>query len=97
MMDTPCRECGKPTWIAMITGDRSCAPGLCIPCYERARRKLQRARQAAARARFCNVCGASFRPKRADAVTCSAACRQKSYRKRQQDRVAAVDNFLALE
>jgi predicted nucleic acid-binding Zn ribbon protein len=30
----------------------------------------------------CQVCGENFAPKRADAKTCSQACRQKAYRQR---------------
>jgi hypothetical protein len=32
--------------------------------------------------RPCAVCGETFVPRRADAITCSSACRQKAYRKR---------------
>jgi hypothetical protein len=38
--------------------------------------------------RLCQTCGQPFVPKRADALTCSPACRQRAYRQRQHAEAA---------
>jgi hypothetical protein len=78
-----CATCGKT---AALTGTRSCAPGLCVACYEHARRKLKCTRRPPPdkfrNFRLCGFCRKAFTPARADAMTCSSRCRQKAYRKR---------------
>jgi hypothetical protein len=77
----PCEGCGRPVYYR--------------PSYRRRRHVLCSARGAwlaaskrrtaagaAARRKACAVCGTVFDAPRRDAVTCSAACRQRAYRQR---------------
>jgi predicted nucleic acid-binding Zn ribbon protein len=36
----------------------------------------------------CVICGEPFTPKRSDAIYCSAACKQRGYRRKQTQRAA---------
>jgi predicted nucleic acid-binding Zn ribbon protein len=60
---------------------RTCAKRL---FGHRARRRRAEERQSPEL--HCAVCGKAFTPARADARTCSAACRQKAHRQRVTDR-----------
>ena len=58
-------------------------PRLCDSCAmesENARRREER--RVARAGRVCPVCGVAFDPPRSDARYCSAACRQRAYRRR---------------
>lgn len=46
-------------------------------------------RSARDREKVCEVCGEEFTARRVDAKTCSAACKQKAYRLRKEQEVAA--------
>jgi predicted nucleic acid-binding Zn ribbon protein len=72
--DTRCRECGQRL------GSRQAF------CSDRCRwtyhNRLRHERGAGDREKVCESCGAAFTAKRADARTCSPACRQKLHRTR---------------
>ena len=77
----PCEGCGRK-----VVGSRFCNFRCRAHYYNApaaARRKAQRleARQDM----VCVQCGKTFTPRRSDAKTCSAACKQKAYRQRQRD------------
>jgi hypothetical protein len=73
-----CTGCGRCFYIsAAALHVRAC----CHRCKNREKvkkRSQQRAQRRQAIA--CTICGQRFQPRRADALTCSSACRQKRYR-----------------
>jgi hypothetical protein len=68
--ESPCQYCGEVLW------------GNFARCYNRCYRRRLRAARAAQRPAHVCACGKSFKPKRSDAFFCSAACKQKAYRRR---------------
>jgi hypothetical protein len=86
--ETPCVGCGatlrhSPAWPV-----RACS----ARCAQRARRAAKRAAKRLDLApRTCAVCGGPFYPARADAVSCSDACRQRAYRERARGHQARAD------
>jgi RNA polymerase-binding transcription factor DksA len=52
--------------------------------YRRALEEFERALLELEESPVCEVCGEALRDTRRDAKTCSAACRQKAYRRRAQ-------------
>ena len=64
----PCEACGRP-----VVGGRVCSRG----CEGYVYRTLRRRAAVAT----CRSCGASYHPKRSDARYCSAACKQKAWRR----------------
>jgi predicted nucleic acid-binding Zn ribbon protein len=75
-----CVVCGKP--LSKGGGAQSFCTDRCRTGYHNS---LRGARIAARRGEMeCEMCRTKFRPARSDARTCSAACRQKKYRKDRQ-------------
>lgn len=66
----PCACCGRT--MHGVTGQRRCCSHACSARTRRLRRRTDRR---------C-ACGVVFTPARSDALTCSNACRQRSYRER---------------
>jgi predicted nucleic acid-binding Zn ribbon protein len=56
-----------------------------IRCRQREASSHRVAARAEARRRTCPVCGVAFVGTRADAATCSSACRQRAYRQRRRE------------
>jgi hypothetical protein len=53
-------------------------------CESSARAREAKAKRTMERTgKICTVCGDSFEPAKSNAITCSPACRQKAYRRRQ--------------
>jgi hypothetical protein len=82
----PCPGCGRQVH---LVDSYTCR----YFCSDRCRNKVYGARYRELNPRpkkcrvfiQCVVCGENFAPRRADAKTCSPACRQKAYRKRVTD------------
>ncbi len=77
----PCEVCSRPVvWLYRPDWRRhSCCSERCSArLYNRPRDEAS----AQAREKVCGVCGEAFTATRADAKTCSPACRQKAYRLR---------------
>lgn len=78
---SPCHGCGRG--VAYRLPSR---PRRWVLCSERcawtARNRRRSDRLAMSRAKRCAACEREFMAPRSDAVTCSAACRQKAYRRR---------------
>lgn len=74
----PCVQCGRPV------GHRPGSRSFCSPYCRWTKRNTSRAesRIAGRPRRACTVCGAAIVVRRSDASTCSAACRQRAYRRR---------------
>ena len=72
-----CKTCERPVYYAKRTN----LPRYC--CW----RCQYIARLVCPVSIACSVCGKTFTPPRTDARTCSPACRQKAYRRRQQGAV----------
>jgi hypothetical protein len=73
----------------LISGGRAHRIFCCEDCreaYNRSQLEQRRARATEARAKVCATCDQPFTATRADAVTCSPACRQKAYRARKSTR-----------
>jgi hypothetical protein len=86
--EQPCEHCGR----SIIFDARRRMP-LHTICNDACRYAIRLAQTRARRARnrqqvSCAMCGNPFLPKRADAMTCSRACRQRAYRQRQHIEVA---------
>jgi len=82
----PCAACGRP-----VINDRLSAK-ICkrVVCGDECRRALYAAQARERRklpTRACSVCGKDFEPKRTDARYCSAACKQRAHRARQEAKV----------
>jgi len=73
-----CPHCGRPIYRRRWTGRRFC----CDRCRCLAASARRSASSRAQRTKPCDVCGRSFTAPRDDAITCSAACRQRAYRRR---------------
>lgn len=88
----PCECCGRPVHV-----DRHrkhlryfvCSDQCRIAIYNaNARAKLKRQGERPVPKQACVICGALFTPKRSDAIYCSAACKQRGYRRKQTQRAA---------
>ncbi len=80
-----CKRCDQP-WIGSDNHQVRYGrwAGYCWRCVPRMESERQRDLRRQARAdRECETCSATFTPERADGRYCSAACRQKAYRRRQ--------------
>jgi hypothetical protein len=78
----PCKRCGRP----VISDMRRKLPKHVV-CGDKCRLAIYGAigkarRRSRVRALICASCAAHFMPKRSDARFCSAACRQKAFRRR---------------
>jgi hypothetical protein len=83
----PCDECSRPV-IFRTTGGRyrlSRRVFCSRQCSSAYYNQLRNERNARAREKVCESCGEAFTATRRDARTCSAACRQRAYRKRQHE------------
>ena len=78
--EKPCDVCGRPVVQKEIY--RRKHTFCCGGCEGRYYNQKEKARRAGTRTRTCPICGQGFTGTRADAVTCSPACRQKGYRRR---------------
>ena len=75
----PCCHCGRPVFV-----DRHRKGLRYFVCSESCRRKAAlQARRPEPKLRPCIICGQTFTAKRKDAFLCSAACKQKAYRRRE--------------
>ena len=75
-----CYGCGRKL---KIEGSRRKAPYCSEVCRVRYWSNHRAECRKARREKTCAVCGQSFEPSRADAIVCSAACRQKRYRQKE--------------
>ncbi len=73
-----CDRCKRVVYIVTATPYKDAYYVRSTYCSDHCRAVERTARQQIA----CEVCGASFTPKRSDAKTCSSACRQRAYRSR---------------
>jgi len=73
-----CPHCRRPVYRRRPQGRLFC----CDRCAWLAASARRRARTAERREKVCAVCGHAFTAKRADARTCSPACRQRDHRRR---------------
>jgi hypothetical protein len=79
----PCVSCGRQVAVEMDNNIYRRKRLTCLPdCASRAEVTARARRRAQKRRKTCAMCGRSFTGTRADARTCSAACRQKAYRRR---------------
>jgi hypothetical protein len=79
-----CETCGREVHNRSPWRFRSERCFCCHRCQSSAgARKAKTARASKRQGRICSVCGNSFDPGKGNAVTCSNACRQKTYRRRQ--------------
>jgi hypothetical protein len=70
----PCDHCARP-----VISFRKVPRHVCGPeCWQAIRNTQGRRRGG----QWCRTCGQTFSPKRIDALFCSAACRQRAYRRR---------------
>ena len=80
----PCGTCGQV--MTVVEGAGQYFRRLHLFCSGRCRglhyNHVRSERGARAREKVCAVCGEEFTAKRADAKTCSPACKQKAYRRR---------------
>ncbi len=81
--ELPCEICGRAVLFTSGIESPSDAAPSGVFCSDSCR-KQRKGRAAASHEKRCAVCGEAFTARRADARTCSPACRQKSYRKRLQ-------------
>jgi hypothetical protein len=75
-----CHHCNRPVFVNRRKGRRY------IVCSDRCREAVYNANarrwhRRPVQKRPCAVCGELFTPKRADALYCSPACKQKAYRR----------------
>jgi hypothetical protein len=84
-LERPCVTCGRPVFRdrAYVRKYVACCDGCRKANHNRVRRERRRARARDGKA--CDVCGESFTATRADAKTCSSACKQKAYRRRRKE------------
>ena len=78
----PCEKCGRP-----VICDMRRKLSKYVVCSDGCRRAVYGAvararRRSLVEPRSCALCGAAFRPKRSHARYCSAACKQKAFRRR---------------
>jgi hypothetical protein len=71
----PCNHCARP----VISFRKVPRQVICGPECRQAIRNAQGRRRDG---QWCRTCGQTFPPKRTDALFCSAACRQRAYRRR---------------
>jgi hypothetical protein len=79
----PCSHCGRPVIVDQYRGSQRyivCGDQCRIAIYNANARKKYERRQLPERC--CAVCDRPFAPRRSDALYCSAACKQKEYRRR---------------
>ncbi len=86
-VDEPCGSCGRPVVLKTTYGlyNRRRRFFCCERCQWTYYNTARNERAARAREKVCEVCGESFTAARADARTCSPACKQKAYRQRKKD------------
>jgi hypothetical protein len=83
----PFDRSGWLTCIACTEPSLDIARGLCQKCWMREFRAARRMK-----VRACVACQTCFSTPRRDALYCSAACRQRSYRSRVTDKHGVPDN-----
>ena len=80
-----CTRCAAAYFHEHPTRSAYCPPCRELVTAEQREAAKRRRRQPRPSLRPCRVCGGTFAPARADAVTCSDACRQRAYRRRVTD------------
>jgi hypothetical protein len=78
-----CGGCDRPMFVPWIGSPHRMQAFCCAPCqwtYQGHTRREARTLED----RPCQDCGATFTPKRKDSIYCSAACKQRAYRRRVQ-------------
>jgi predicted nucleic acid-binding Zn ribbon protein len=88
----PCQHCGRPVYIDTRRDHIRyfvCSDQCRIAIYNaNSRHKLKQRREHRSPPKQpCVICGEPFTPKRTDAIYCSAACKQRGYRRKQTQRV----------
>ena len=86
-----CKGCGR-VFYTQITTKKYCYYGLCG--NQGYQKNLKQRRLEKRQNRVCKVCGKAFTPKRADAVYCCNACRQKTYRRSVTDKPCGQKDHL---
>jgi hypothetical protein len=91
----PCEGCGRQVHNEHNFRSHS-RTFCCKQCEHQAYAAEARRQRAEARGltRTCVECGETFAPKRSDSRFCSAACKQKAYRRRVTDNASAAGNAL---
>jgi hypothetical protein len=81
----PCEQCKRPVYFADRYRSRALCSKRCEIKFYRTNpiQQLNWYGRKSPTLIPCQTCGEAFHPKRKDARTCSAACRQKAYRQRQ--------------
>ena len=85
-VDRPCDGCGRPIVRRIHRGHYHRFHHFCCcqRCGEIHRNRLRKEERARSCEKVCEVCGRPFLAIRADAKTCSRACKQKAYRARKK-------------
>lgn len=80
----PCRHCGR---LIGAPARHRRRPSFCDSrCQSSFYNAVRQARTAPSREKVCSTCRSTFTATRADAITCSARCRQAAHRERQRTR-----------
>lgn len=93
---TKCETCGREVHNELNRRRRR-HTFCCQACAIKAQsaRARQRRTEARGASKPCTICGEHFEPTRKDSCYCSAACRQKAYRRRVTDRNCVSVNTIA--
>ena len=83
-INEPCGTCGRQVVSRTTHGMYRLRRHVfcCARCQWTHHNTVRNERGARAREKLCEACGEEFTAKRADAKTCSPACKQKAYRRR---------------
>lgn len=82
----PCETCGRETHVLGGLWKLGKPPRLFCSwrCHDRFYLLQNQAKRVKANLRQCTVCGRTFEPRQSNPVTCSSACRQKTYWQRKR-------------
>ena len=80
-----CLHCGKVFYTRNQRQIYCPDTGIGTNCALKANKERQQELRKAELKKVCTVCGDTFTAKKVDALYCSAACKQKAYRKRAAD------------
>jgi hypothetical protein len=76
-----CETCGRIIWYPAAYIRRRCYSACSLKCRQAIHAAIAKAKRPDNN-KTCAICAKSFLAPRADALTCSSACRQKAYRQR---------------